>query len=218
MTLQLDELAGSRRRLLEASDSERESLERKLRRGALAHLDEIESQLRSVPSLRGIFDRSDLTRRELEHVARGLDPLARGTSLADALHAVAVPGDNDVELRIDEAGLDEVTRRTLWYACAEGLSNAWKHAPGAHVLIEVETVEGEARATVTDDGPGGADPRGSGLLGLADRAAALGGLLEVADGRRGGTMLRFSVPLNDTTRQHLDTSRAGRDEAAVVAA
>lgn len=218
VTVQLDELAESRRRLLDASDSEREALERKLRHGALAHLDEIEAQLRTVESLPGVADRAELTRRELEHVAQGLDPLARGTSLADALLAVSTHGESNIELRINEAGLDAVARRTLWYACAEGLSNAWKHAPGAHVLIEVEVDEGEARATVSDDGPGGADPRGSGLLGLADRAAALGGTLEVADRPTGGTVLQFVVPTTNGTSQPLDASRAGRDEAAEVAA
>ena len=218
VTVQLDELADSRRRLLRASDSEREALERKLRHGALAHLDEIEAQLRSVPSLPGVSERARLTRTELEHVARGLDPLARGTSLSAALLAVSAPNASQVELRIDETGLDQVTSRTLWYACAEGLSNAWKHAPGAHVSIVVESAEGEARATVTDDGPGGADPRGSGLLGLADRAAALGGTLEVDERPSGGTTLRFAIPLRGNTGQPLEAPRAGRDEALEDAA
>ncbi len=218
VTAQLDELADSRRRLLRASDSEREALERKLRHGALAHLDEIEAQLRSVPTLPGVSERAKLTRTELEHVAQGLDPLARGTSLADALLAVSAHIESQVELRIDETGLDEVTSRTLWYACAEGLSNAWKHAPGAHVSIVVETAEGEACATVTDDGPGGADPRGSGLLGLADRAAALGGALEVDERPSGGTTLRFAIPLPGNTGQPLEAQRAGRDESLEDAA
>ena len=217
VTIQLDELAGSRRRLLEANDNEREALEHKLRHGALAHLGEIEAQLRSVSSLPGVSERAELTRTELEHVARGLDPLARGTSLTDALLAVSAHNESQVELRIDETGLDEVTSRTLWYACAEGLSNAWKHAPGAHVLIVVDIAEGEARATVSDDGPGGADPRGSGLLGLADRAAALGGTLEISDRPSGGTVLRCVVPTSAATSQPVVLSRAVRDEATLAA-
>jgi signal transduction histidine kinase len=217
VTLQLDELAGSRRRLLEANDSEREALERKLREGALAHLDEIETQLRSVPSLPGVSERAGRTRTELEHVATGLDPLARGASLADALRAVLAHNESQVELRVDETGLDEVTRRTLWYACAEGLSNAWKHAPGAHVLIVVDSADGKARATITDDGPGGADPRGSGLLGLADRTAALGGTLEIADRPAGGTVLRCVVPTSAATSQPVVLPRAVRDAATLAA-
>jgi signal transduction histidine kinase len=47
------------------------------------------------------------------------------------------------------------------------------------VRIVVERRAGSLRATVTDDGRGGADPAGSGLQGLADRLATIGGRLSV---------------------------------------
>jgi signal transduction histidine kinase len=47
---------------------------------------------------------------------------------------------------------------------------------------------------VADDGVGGADPRGSGLRGLGDRVAALGGLLVVSSEPGRGTSLRAELP------------------------
>ncbi len=49
-------------------------------------------------------------------------------------------------------------------------------------------------ASVVDDGVGGADPRGSGLRGLADRVEALGGTMDVADAAGGGTRLTARMP------------------------
>jgi len=59
---------------------------------------------------------------------------------------------------------------------------------------------------VSDDGIGGADPEGHGLLGMGDRVAALGGRLRIDSPRRGGTVLRAELPLH---------SWAGRDPEAV---
>ncbi len=47
---------------------------------------------------------------------------------------------------------------------------------------------------IVDDGVGGADPRGSGLRGLSDRVAALGGVLAVSSEPTGGTALRAELP------------------------
>ena len=52
------------------------------------------------------------------------------------------------------------------------------------------------RVAVRDDGIGGADPRGHGLLGLGDRAAALGGRLEIDSPVGGGTLLAATLPLS----------------------
>ena len=56
-------------------------------------------------------------------------------------------------------------------------------------------VDGELRLEVADDGKGGADAEGHGLLGLADRAEALGGRLAVESPPGDGTVLRATLPL-----------------------
>jgi signal transduction histidine kinase len=48
---------------------------------------------------------------------------------------------------------------------------------------------------VRDDGAGGADPGGHGLVGIADRVTALGGRFAVQDATGGGTLAAASIPL-----------------------
>ena len=55
--------------------------------------------------------------------------------------------------------------------------------------------DGTLRLEVRDDGIGGADPEGHGLLGIGDRVAALGGRLRIESPRGGGTLLAAEVPL-----------------------
>ena len=63
--------------------------------------------------------------------------------------------------------------------------------------IQVDLEEGGAKLVrVTDDGCGGATlTAGGGLSGLSDRAAALGGVLDVHSPPGGGTTLTLSLPL-----------------------
>jgi signal transduction histidine kinase len=78
----------------------------------------------------------------------------------------------------------------------EALSNAARHAGASKVQVELHVVDDELALTVRDDGCGlpGEPTRRSGLTNIADRAAQLGGTLEVS-GPGGGTALRWSVPL-----------------------
>jgi signal transduction histidine kinase len=69
------------------------------------------------------------------------------------------------------------------------------------VHVAVEASGGLLRIVVRDDGVGGADPaRGSGLLGLKDRAEAIGGRLALDSPRGAGTTLRFALPLGSANR------------------
>jgi signal transduction histidine kinase len=64
------------------------------------------------------------------------------------------------------------------------------------VGVAVEERDDGLHLSVRDDGAGGADPaRGSGLIGLRDRAEALGGSLEVSSPRGHGTLIRVRLPL-----------------------
>jgi signal transduction histidine kinase len=83
-----------------------------------------------------------------------------------------------------------------YYVIAEALTNAAKHAEASIVRVAVERRGGMLCVDVHDDGIGGADPlRGSGLLGLKDRAEALGGTMSLDSPLRGGTLLRVELPL-----------------------
>jgi glucose-6-phosphate-specific signal transduction histidine kinase len=73
--------------------------------------------------------------------------------------------------------------------------------------VNAAVEEHQLRLEVRDDGIGGADPHGHGLLGIADRAAALGGHLEVAPAPGGGTPLKADLPLVGPAR-HKDEAEA----------
>jgi signal transduction histidine kinase len=85
-----------------------------------------------------------------------------------------------------------------YYVVSEALANAAKHAHASIVHVGVRTQDQMLNVCVRDDGLGGADPnRGSGLLGLKDRAEAIGGSLSVESARGGGTSLYVELPLDD---------------------
>ena len=83
-----------------------------------------------------------------------------------------------------------------YYLVAESLTNAAKHAQATEVWVTVDTDGLNVRLSIRDDGIGGADfGRGSGLIGLRDRAEALGGRLEVSSPLGDGTSLLATIPL-----------------------
>ena len=85
---------------------------------------------------------------------------------------------------------------TVYFVCAEALANVARHARASHVRIVVVATETAISVVVGDDGVGGADPgRGSGLLGLEDRVAAMGGTLKVASAPGTGTRLAATIPI-----------------------
>ena len=79
---------------------------------------------------------------------------------------------------------------------SEALANAAKHAEASAVHIDVEETGEAIRLTVRDDGVGGANlARGSGLVGLGDRVAAIGGTLTIRSLAGEGTTLLAELPV-----------------------
>jgi signal transduction histidine kinase len=205
------DLAASRARIVAASDESRRRIERDLHDGAQQRLVSLGLELRAaqeaVPPELGDLER-DLSRvadgltgvlEELQETARGIHPaiLSQG-GLAPALRALSRRSAVPVELDI-RAGrrLPEHVEVAAYYVVSEALTNTTKHAHASTVRVELEARDASVRLAIHDDGIGGADPgKGSGLVGLRDRVAALAGRLEVASPEGGGTTLLIEIPFD----------------------
>jgi signal transduction histidine kinase len=87
-----------------------------------------------------------------------------------------------------------------YFVAAEALANVAKYAAATRVDLGAEAAGGQLRIEVADDGVGGADPAsGSGLRGLADRVAALGGRFDVCSPADEGTRVVAVLPLTAAT-------------------
>ena len=206
---QVEELAASRRRLFEAADEQRRLLERRLHDGAAARLRELAVILRSGESsatserTRAQINRAEEqlshTLEDLNRLATGLHPRALAeqglqNALAELAQDVPIP----VDLEVTSAQLPPRIARAVYFICAEALTNTAKHAAATRVTLRVRSIDSKLNVEVTDDGIGGADlSRGSGLNGLADRIATLGGMLQIESPSGRGTRLAAKIPLGD---------------------
>jgi signal transduction histidine kinase len=134
---------------------------------------------------------------ELRDIIRGIHPPALDDGLATALATLGARSGLPVQVDVvlTEPPGDAVAT-TVYFAAAELLANAARHA-GAHRVALRLTEHGTAlRLSVTDDGRGGAGAAGTGtgLAGLADRAEALDGHLEIRSPAGGPTTVTMTLP------------------------
>jgi signal transduction histidine kinase len=94
----------------------------------------------------------------------------------------------------EEFASDAEVETTLYYVVSEALTNAIKHSGASRIEVSMMEDGGDISLRVTDDGRGGADQTGSGLLGLADRVAARGGRLRVESPTGAGTIINAAIP------------------------
>jgi signal transduction histidine kinase len=84
----------------------------------------------------------------------------------------------------------------LYFSAAEAVTNAAKHANPSEVRVHIGRRNGAAFVHMLDDGIGGASlDHGSGLRGLCDRLATLGGTMVVASPPGSGTTIVAEVPV-----------------------
>jgi signal transduction histidine kinase len=134
----------------------------------------------------------------VQEISRGLHPaiLSRG-GVAPALRTLArrctVPV--DLDLHVDQR-LPDTVEVGAYYIVAEALTNAAKHARASVVEVCAEATNSHLRLEIRDDGIGGAAPgNGSGLTGLVDRVAALGGTITIQSQPGSGTSLLVGIPI-----------------------
>lgn len=209
---QAAELHSSRQRLVTAQDQERRRIERDLHDGAQQQLVALAARLRRAAradgttggaSLEELADEAEEAVFTLQELARGIYPslLAdRGLHAALQAHAARLPTHVRVEVEplLHGRRLEPELEAALYFVGLEAMTNAVKHAPGASVIVSLRA-DRQARTVtleVHDDGPGlrGSTPTTArGLQNMADRMAALGGVLTVESAPGGGTWVRAEV-------------------------
>ncbi|GAB3759258.1 sensor histidine kinase [Microlunatus parietis] len=206
------ELQNSRRRLLRAEDAERRRVARDLHDGAQQHLVVLGMNARRlsrtsrdphvIDAAAEIADNVTGVLTEFRDLIAGIMPaplLDRGLVPAVELLAERMPVPTRVTVRHQPERLAADLESTLYFLVSESLTNVAKHAAAstAEVIIDKINDYGPERLTVTivDDGSGGADPAGgTGLRGIADRVATVGGTLDVTSVAGAGSSVRAEVP------------------------
>jgi signal transduction histidine kinase len=134
---------------------------------------------------------------ELRELARGLHPLILSEQgLAPALRMFTDRIPIAIDLEVPEERFDPSVEATAYYIVMESLANAAKHAQATKVTVSVRRDGDALRVEIVDDGVGGAVPAiGTGILGLRDRAEAIGGSLVVISPPGRGTSVTGLLPL-----------------------
>ena len=205
------DLRDSRRRIVAAQDERGRKLERNIHDGAQQQLVALAVKLGLVERLM----RTDAAAAEamvaeakveandalenLRDLARGIyPPLLADQGLAAALRSQARKAAIPVEVEPDGIGrYPAETEAAVYFSCLEALQNVAKYADASTATVRLAQSNGSLTFEVVDDGKG-FDPeaaeRGSGLQGIADRLAALGGRLEVRSALGSGTTLIGTLP------------------------
>ena len=203
------DVAASRARIAAAADEERRRLVRDLHDGAQARLVHtivtlnlaragLERHGREAAALLDEpLAHAKRATEEVRALARGILPsaLTRG-GLAGAVTELAASMSIPVDIDVTVDRLPGAVEATAYFVVAEALTNVVKHARASRAAVTAAVADRTLRLQVHDDGVGGAQAGGSGLVGLSDRLAALGGRLHVESPGGGGTLIAASIPLS----------------------
>jgi signal transduction histidine kinase len=209
LTRRVDGLTRTRSDATETAVAELRRIERDLHDGAQARLVAVGMSLRAVEQLMGtnpeaalalVAEARETSSRALEDLrdlVRGIyPPVLADRGLAEAVRNLALDTVLDVDVRVDLLGEPPMpVAAAVYFAVAEALTNAVRHARAGAVQVGLEHAGGMLRATVADDGRGGADAsRGSGLAGVERRLATFDGILAVSSPLGGPTIVVIEVP------------------------
>jgi len=134
---------------------------------------------------------------ELRDLSRGLRPAllqdrGLGTAIEDLAQRSPLPVAVTLTGTIERT--PETVQTAAYFVVAEALTNAAKHSEAATARVSVERTDTALAATIVDDGKGGANPNGSGLVGLQSRVRALDGRLDLISPPGGPTVVRAEIP------------------------
>jgi GAF domain-containing protein len=222
-------LTASRARIVATADTTRRRIQRDLHDGAQQRLVSLALQLRAARAaelqdvgelnaqLDNVADGLTGVLEELREIAHGIHPaiLTEG-GLRPALKTLARRSAVPVRLDVRVDGrLPEPIELAAYYVLCEALTNTAKHASATLVDIRVETDGNVVDVFLHDDGRGGADlTRGTGLVGLADRVAALGGRLSLHSPPGEGTTMHMILPLTAADAPRSPAASTDRDDTS----
>jgi signal transduction histidine kinase len=211
---QARELSASRTRLVHAQEDERRRIERDLHDGVQQQLISILARVglaqkrigNDEPGAEQALEETQAqilsTIREVRELARGIHPAALADGgLVRALEErvrrlpIEVGLDADERCRIDRFSAE--VEGAAYFVVCEALANVMKHAGVACARVQIARDRDRLAVSICDAGQG-FDPdvaSGTGLLGLRDRVAALGGELHVESASRAGTEVRAWFPV-----------------------
>jgi signal transduction histidine kinase len=204
----LREVTRSRARLVDAYEAERSRIERDVHDGAQPRLTSLTLQLGlaklDVPDdspaagpLAVAHDQAKDLMVTLRQIVKGIRPQSlTELGLAGAVRELAGEATIPVTVHADlNRPLPELVETTAYYVVSESLANIVRHAEATRAEVRLTAAGRDLVVEVEDDGRGGADPaRGTGLTGLADRVAAIGGRLLLASPDGGPTLVRVELP------------------------
>jgi signal transduction histidine kinase len=208
----IEDLRESRRRIVNAQDEERRRLERNIHDGAQQQLVALSVKLglaerlvpkdpaKAVTMLGEAKAETGEAIEDLRDLARGIyPPVLADRGLVAALEGQARKSAVAVVVESDGIGrYPQETEAAVYFSCLEALQNVAKYSEATFATVRLEQANGSLTFDVTDNGIG-FDPtsasRGSGLQGITDRLAALGGTFDVRSAPGGGTTVSGSLPM-----------------------
>ncbi len=209
LTNRVQRLSETRTDAVDTAAAELRRVERDLHDGAQARLVALGMSLRAAERLFAtspgaalalVGEAREMSSRaltELRDLVRGIHPpVLADRGLGDAVRALALETPVNTRLDIDLPGrLAAPVESAVYFAVAEVLANAVKHAQARIVDIHMQHNGDVLRIAVTDDGVGGADPaKGSGLRGVERRLGTFDGILAVNSPPGGPTIVVIEVP------------------------
>jgi signal transduction histidine kinase len=208
----VEDLRTSRQRLVAAQDEERRRLERNIHDGAQQQLVALAVKARlagqfaerdpakAAELLTQIEAETQTALEDLRDLARGIyPPLLADRGLVAAIEAQSRKSQLGVEVDAEDLGrFTPDVEATVYFCTLEALQNVAKYAAADRTVIRLARANGSLSFEVEDDGRGfdpGAVASGSGLQGMADRLAAVGGSLEIRSAPGRGTTVAGHVPV-----------------------
>jgi signal transduction histidine kinase len=205
----VEQLETSRLAAVDSAEAERRRIERDLHDGAQQRLVSLAMNLgaarerlsddpvRSQALVAEAHEEAKAALKDLRDLVRGFHPvILEDRGLDAALSAVVARSPIPVRLQVDVAERPSpVVESTAYFVVAEALTNVARHAQASEAEVNIVRAGDRLVVEVRDDGVGGADAtRGTGLAGLQNRVAAVGGVMNVVSPEGGPTTLLVELP------------------------